>query len=330
MPIEPRTELCRYHYDPLDRLVGSTPSTRATLHRYYLQDRLVTETQGLNQRTIFQFNDQLLAHQQRQAAVIQTSLLVTDLQRSILHTIDSPKRSYTYPPYGHRSMEDDSDTVLQFNGERRDSLTGHYLLGNGYRAYNPFLMRFNSPDRLSPFGKGGLNHYAYCLGDPVNHSDPTGQFMVALLAALSTKATALLGGGLSITAGFMADALGMSRGWVYTAAASATTSAVVAGVALGPSSLALQQTIRPLAQAAFVTGSIVAGITVAARFITPVARNFVNRVVQVSQQLRHAAMQSYIPDRLLRTPLMRRVVAHRGGFDLPRPVPTRPAANIRH
>ncbi len=27
---------------------------------------------------------------------------------------------------------------------------------------------------MSPFGKGGMNAYAYCAGDPVNRSDPTG------------------------------------------------------------------------------------------------------------------------------------------------------------
>ncbi|MEE4636302.1 RHS repeat-associated core domain-containing protein [Pseudomonas alliivorans] len=35
-------------------------------------------------------------------------------------------------------------------------------------------MRFNQPDNLSPFGRGGLNAYAYCLGDPVNRGDPSG------------------------------------------------------------------------------------------------------------------------------------------------------------
>jgi RHS repeat-associated protein len=65
-------------------------------------------------------------------------------------------------------------SLLGFNGERPDPVTGHYLLGNGYWAFNPLLMRFNSPDSLSPFGKGGLNSYAYCLGDPVNFMDPTG------------------------------------------------------------------------------------------------------------------------------------------------------------
>ncbi|WP_163020894.1 RHS repeat-associated core domain-containing protein, partial [Pseudomonas viridiflava] len=53
-------------------------------------------------------------------------------------------------------------------------ITGHYLLGNGYRAFNPSLMRLNSPDNLSPFGDGGLNAYAYCVGDPVNWIDIEG------------------------------------------------------------------------------------------------------------------------------------------------------------
>jgi len=37
------------------------------------------------------------------------------------------------------------------------------------------LMRFLSPDDWSPFAQGGLNCYAYCQGDPVNKSDPTGR-----------------------------------------------------------------------------------------------------------------------------------------------------------
>ncbi|MFC9627560.1 RHS repeat-associated core domain-containing protein [Streptomyces sp. NPDC056930] len=65
-------------------------------------------------------------------------------------------------------------TLLGFNGERPDPVTGCYLLGNGYRAFDPVLMRFHSPDSLSPFDGGGLNPYAYCLGDPINRVDPTG------------------------------------------------------------------------------------------------------------------------------------------------------------
>jgi RHS repeat-associated protein len=65
-------------------------------------------------------------------------------------------------------------SLLGFNGEEKDPVTGYYFLGNGYRAFNPLLMRFNSPDVLSPFDRGGLNPYTYCLGDPINNVDPTG------------------------------------------------------------------------------------------------------------------------------------------------------------
>ncbi|MDR0279666.1 MAG: RHS repeat-associated core domain-containing protein [Paucimonas sp.] len=61
-----------------------------------------------------------------------------------------------------------------FNGELPEPVTGHYLLGNGYRAYSPVLMIFLQPDSWSPFGAGGINAYAYCEGDTVNAVDPTG------------------------------------------------------------------------------------------------------------------------------------------------------------
>ena len=69
---------------------------------------------------------------------------------------------------------DDLNSALGFNGERIDPVLGGYHLGNGYRLYSPSLRRFTSPDSLSPFGKGGINPYAYCEGDPINNTDPTG------------------------------------------------------------------------------------------------------------------------------------------------------------
>ncbi|WP_439412564.1 RHS repeat-associated core domain-containing protein [Enterobacter ludwigii] len=67
-------------------------------------------------------------------------------------------------------------SVTGFNGERIDPVLGNYHLGNGYRMYNPALRRFTAPDDMSPFGKGGINPYTYCEGDPINHTDPTGHF----------------------------------------------------------------------------------------------------------------------------------------------------------
>lgn len=83
--------------------------------------------------------------------------------------------------------------VLGFTGQPRDPLTGWYHLGNGHRTYNPVLMRFHSADRLSPFAQGGVNPYVYCLGDPVNHSDPTGQ-----AAQFVGPTLGILGNGLSL------------------------------------------------------------------------------------------------------------------------------------
>lgn len=104
-----------------------------------------------------------------------TILLATDQQRSVLNALDANRpHPIAYTPYGHRSQGNGVLSLLGFNGELPDPVTGCYLLGNGYRAFNPVLMRFNSPDSWSPFGDGGLNAYAYCAGDPLNKRDPTG------------------------------------------------------------------------------------------------------------------------------------------------------------
>ena len=176
MPSQPPPLLCRYGHDPLDRLISQTLLNTPARHRFYCKSRLVTEIQGAMHCSIVQHGDQLLAQQQNEAGAIDTSLLATDLQRSVLQTLkgNHPRQSIAYLPYGHRPFASGILSLLGFNGERTDPVTGHYLLGNGYRAFNPVLMRFNSPDSLSPFGKGGLNAYAYCAGNPINTADPTG------------------------------------------------------------------------------------------------------------------------------------------------------------
>jgi RHS repeat-associated protein len=186
MPSNRATVLCRYHYDALNRLAASTPSAQAIAQRFYLKDRLTTEIQGAVQRSIIQHEDHLLAQRKRQTAAVQTYLLATDQQRSVLNLLDTVARhALAYTPYGHRHWQNALLSLLGFNGERRDPLTGWYFLGNGYRAFNPVLMRFNSPDSWSPFGAGGLNTYAYCAGDPMNFADPTGHVLQKILSFMS-------------------------------------------------------------------------------------------------------------------------------------------------
>jgi len=175
MPTNPDTVLSFYRNDAPDRLTACRPSKQANIQRFYQKSRLATEVQGLLTRSIFQHDDQLLAEHQSQGDGIKSTLLATDQQRSGLNVLDAMQlHTLVYTPYGHRTAEGDLLSMLGFNGECPDPVTGHYVLCNGYRAFNPVLIPFNSPDSWSPFGNGGLNLYAYCLGDPINYSDPTG------------------------------------------------------------------------------------------------------------------------------------------------------------
>ena len=110
-------------------------------------------------------------------------LLATDRSQSIIgEIVDGQTKTIGYSAYGEQSAQQKVETRLGFNGQLREADIGWYLLGNGYRAYNPRLMRFHSPDSWSPFRGGGLNAYMYCVGDPVNRVDPTGHFWQALIA----------------------------------------------------------------------------------------------------------------------------------------------------
>lgn len=187
-----QTLLCRYHYDPLDRLAGHVAADEADTRLFYQKSHLATHIQGALHRSILQLDDQLLAQQQSFGKAVEATLLAADQQRSVLQSMGGGQHeALTYTPYGYLPMSSGLSSLLGFSGERRDPVTGHHLLGNGYRAFNPVLMRFNSPDSLSPFAEGGLNAYAYCEGDPVNYRDPTGHIKLLLLLARDTRSRML-------------------------------------------------------------------------------------------------------------------------------------------
>lgn len=130
-----------------------------------------------------------------------TILLATNQNQSITAQVSPIDiRLMAYSSYGHRSAPQLALTCLGFNGERREQHTGWYIMGNGYRAYNPILRRFHSPDRSSPFAGGGLNPYAYCLGDPINYRDPSGHLGIFGLGASLLRRVATPAGALTATA----------------------------------------------------------------------------------------------------------------------------------
>lgn len=122
------------------------------------------------------------------------------------HTLQTSMRTRaggvarSYLPYGARGLDDAAS--LAFTGQPVDPLTGCYHLGNGRRTYNPVLMRFQSPDSFSPFSIGGLNAYAYCDGDPVNRSDPSGaSWLSKLISGISMLSSSVtMGGAVTRTA----------------------------------------------------------------------------------------------------------------------------------
>lgn len=111
-----------------------------------------------------------------------------DKQASVLGAMGSAGvHGKSYGVYGVDEDSAELANVIGFSGYYFDALSTYYLLGNGYRSYSPSMMRFLSPDSLSPFSRGGLNAYGYCAGDPINRVDPDGRFWESALTLKRVK-----------------------------------------------------------------------------------------------------------------------------------------------
>lgn len=218
-----------YQYDAQDSLASASDAD-ASEQRFYCDGELVNQLSGQSARSFIRTANILLAERQGGAGDA-LHLLATDAKKTVLVEADSTSgNQLAYNAYGHQSPEALPASRSGFNGELREPATGWYLLGQGYRAYNPALMRFHSPDSLSPFGNGGLNPYAYCVGDPVNYVDPDGHipWWVGLVAGIAATV---------LTAGIAAPvtaALGVSvatAGAVATVATQVSIAATVISVA---------------------------------------------------------------------------------------------------
>ncbi|MEW4949593.1 RHS repeat-associated core domain-containing protein [Pseudomonas asiatica] len=136
---------------------------------FYKNGQLSLEIGSDRSVTVFSISNLSLAQRSTE-----TLLLAADAQSSIINrshregTHNLAYTAYGYSPTAH---------MMGFTGQRYDSVTNCYLLGNGYRAFSTRLARFYSADSLSPFKKHTHNAYAYCLGDPVNHHDPSGHML---------------------------------------------------------------------------------------------------------------------------------------------------------
>lgn len=166
--------LSHYRYDGHNQLIASTNRGQSECLRMYEGYELVGTLQDEIHTLYFRDTDQTLGQQSDD--LDQVLLYMCDANKTVIaQSQDQAVKSAVYNSYGD-SGDWSLTGLLAFNGELREQDTGWYLLGKGYRAYNPSLMRFHSPDSLSPFGAGGINPYVYCLGNPIKFRDPTGHY----------------------------------------------------------------------------------------------------------------------------------------------------------
>lgn len=210
-----RDGVCYYGYDALNRLTSQTDTRRRQF--YYQGKKLVNylEKTGDEENITrwLRIFGNVTAESRRRG---QSSLFSCDDKASTLAIYDGISSRYmAYAPYGEQPPLSGQANKPGYNGERFDAISRSYHLGNGYRIYQPSLMRFTSPDSLSPFSAGGINPYAYCAGDPINGSDPSGHFNWALfgeiiggVAAVASIVGGLVGAAFALPALTAAETLG--------------------------------------------------------------------------------------------------------------------------
>lgn len=165
---------CNYGYDAFNRLISQNikdGSNSKEAKLYYRSAELVNEIYSMENEpeksptveTYFKLGHSCVGI----TSGNDSKLTANDMYGSLLYS----GNVHNWSAWG---SGDTSDKLHGFNGERFDKVSGSYHLGNGYRDYSPALMRFKSPDSMSPFSYGGINAYAYCANDPINQVDPSG------------------------------------------------------------------------------------------------------------------------------------------------------------
>ena len=165
-----------------------------------------------------------------------SSSILTDRSGSLV-------QHYEYATFGNTSYSANSSAFPisnRYTGQIADDETGLYYYGARY--YDPQLGRFIQPDTIvqSPDDPQTLNRYSYCGNNPLNFTDPTGNFFDIATMAFITIAGAAVG----------AQVAGMTGGNVMLGALGGAVGGLLSGIGIGYLGPELQSALGCCAQAA--------------------------------------------------------------------------------
>lgn len=219
-----------YRLDGAGRRVAKSVDGTLVQGLLYAGDQVVAETDGAGNvvsRFVYATRAHVPDYFTRDG---RTYRVVSDHLGSVRLVVDTADGAVVqridYDAFGQRLA--DSNPGLQpfgFAGGLTDADTG--LVAFGARSYDPGLGRFTTRD---PVGfAGGLNHYAYVGGDPVNLIDPSG------LSALGCLQDVL---GLAGMVPVVGGAFDIANAAIYASRGDWGDAALAAGAILLPVSLA--------------------------------------------------------------------------------------------
>ena len=191
-----------YAYDMAG--VRSSKTVNGTEYKFTTLSGLVTRQTGGGKTIDFIYDDSNQPLAMKYNGTLYYYIL--NAQGDVVRIIDGSRNvvaSYSYDPWGKIISSSGAlaeVNPLRYRGYYYDSETGFYYLQSRY--YDPELGRFINADSYASTDATGLlsaNMFAYCENDPVNKSDPTGEWFLqaAAIGAVTDVALYLVGCAIS-------------------------------------------------------------------------------------------------------------------------------------
>ena len=238
-----------------------------------------------------------------------------NLQGDIIGIIDSTGTKvveYTYGAWGDILSVTGTlaDTIgqknpLKYRGYYYDAETGFYYVSSRY--YDPEIGRFiNADGQIANVGGDilGYNMFAYCMNNPVNMSDPTGNWpkwatklavavaVVATVAVVAAVTVATAGAGTAIAAVAVGAAKGAAIGLAVGAATGAASGAISHRVSTGSWKGAGEAALNGMGNGALtgaiggaITGGLTGGLSYNSTASTSTAGNGFNTFRQLKNNI---------------------------------------------